>query len=67
VLVVLAEVAGEEDVEYTIREAGVTAKLVIVDVVYVCADGVADEFGNAEVVGELDEAGADEMATQYSS
>ena len=66
-LVVLAEVAGELDVAYTIREAGVTAKLVIVDVVYVGADGVADVSGNAEVAGELDEAAADEMATQYSS
>ena len=66
-LVVLAEIAGEEDVAYTIREAGVTAKLVIVDVVYVGADGVADVSGNAEVVWELDEAGVGEMATQYSS
>jgi len=64
VLVVLAEVAGVEDAVYTIEDVGVMAKLVNVDVAYVGVEGAADASGNAEVVGELDDAGVDETATQ---
>jgi hypothetical protein len=67
VLVVLAEAAGEEDVVYTIRDAGVIAGLVIVDVAYVSVEVAYDDSGSAEVDDIVDEAVVDEMATQNSS